>query len=51
MLWEHQALMRSRVLFGDKGLVKKFEKIREDILIKDRNKLELTFQINNIKIK
>ena len=50
-VWEHQALMRSRVLFGDKGLVKKFEKIREDILIKDRNKLELTFQINSMRNK
>ena len=43
--------MRSRVLFGDKILVKKFEKIREDILIKDRNKLELAFQINSMRDK
>ncbi len=50
-VWEHQALMRSRAILGDARLIKKFDKIRSDILCKVRVKKDLIAQVNNMRDK
>jgi [glutamine synthetase] adenylyltransferase / [glutamine synthetase]-adenylyl-L-tyrosine phosphorylase len=50
-VWEHQALMRSRAILGDAILIKKFDKIRSDILCKVRVKKDLIDQVNNMRNK
>jgi [glutamine synthetase] adenylyltransferase / [glutamine synthetase]-adenylyl-L-tyrosine phosphorylase len=50
-VWEHQALMRSRAILGDVSIIKKFDKIRSDILCKVRVKKDLIYQVNNMRDK
>lgn len=49
--WEHQALVRSRFVLGDKSLHKRFDEIRADILSQDRNISELTEDISVMRKK
>jgi glutamate-ammonia-ligase adenylyltransferase len=36
--WEHQALIKARPICGDAGLIRRFETIRQDVLVMPRNK-------------
>jgi [glutamine synthetase] adenylyltransferase / [glutamine synthetase]-adenylyl-L-tyrosine phosphorylase len=39
--WEHQALIKARVICGDAGLIRCFEEIRRDVLVRPRDKNRL----------
>lgn len=49
--WEHQALVRSRIVAGDDLLAKRFDQIRLSILSAEREKDILTKQIAEMRIK
>jgi glutamate-ammonia-ligase adenylyltransferase len=49
--WEHQALVRARVICGSKPLQKKYEVIRTQILTKDRNTLNLKQEVREMRQK
>jgi glutamate-ammonia-ligase adenylyltransferase len=50
-LWEHQALVRTRIIAGDKKLAKKFAKIRKNILCTKRNKITVYKEVINMRNK
>ena len=49
--WEHQALVRARVICGHKPLQNKYEEIRTQILTKDRNPLDLKQEVRDMRQK
>lgn len=49
--WEHQALVRSRAVCGNKRLRQKFEKIRADILCKQRETAVLKAEVVEMRKK
>ena len=49
--WEHQALVRARVICGHKPLQNKYEEIRTQILTKDRNPLDLKQEVREMRQK
>ena len=49
--WEHQALVRSRLVVGDESLNAKFETIRREILTQHRDQAELQINIVNMRQK
>lgn len=49
--WEHQALMRSRCIFGDPSLAQHFNQIREDILTRSRDLEKLKEDIKSMREK
>ena len=49
--WEHQALVRSRVVVGTESLYKQFEDVRTTILCKKRNQDELKQQVFDMRMK
>lgn len=49
--WEHQALVRARVIYGDVQLQQAFEKTRVDILCKPRQEKELKQQVVDMREK
>lgn len=49
--WEHQALVRTRMIVGEDVLVKRFHTIRHDILCQQRNMSELQSDIVNMREK
>ncbi len=49
--WEHQALVRARMVYGNSELTSKFSKIRQDILSKPRNTSALKADIINMREK
>jgi glutamate-ammonia-ligase adenylyltransferase len=49
--WEHQALVRARMIFGNNTLQKLFVTIRHDVLSKTRDITELKFNIINMREK
>lgn len=49
--WEHQALVRSRMLEGDDALCSDFIALREEILSRHRNLPELALQIKQMREK
>lgn len=49
--WEHQALVRSRFVFGDNSLALKFSHIRASVLEKSRDKSELKKAVREMRQK
>jgi glutamate-ammonia-ligase adenylyltransferase len=49
--WEHQALVRARMIYGNRELVSKFSKIRRNILSKPRDNFVLKGEIKNMREK
>lgn len=48
-LWEHQALVRARMISGSTNLRKQFERVREQVLTKKRDKIELQAEVKNMR--
>ncbi|MFK5913608.1 MAG: bifunctional [glutamate--ammonia ligase]-adenylyl-L-tyrosine phosphorylase/[glutamate--ammonia-ligase] adenylyltransferase [Woeseiaceae bacterium] len=48
-LWEHQALVRARVVSGDPLIEEKFIKIRREVLSQPRNKQELRKEVISMR--
>lgn len=49
--WEHQALVRARVICGDPAIQKKYAQIRAEIITKDRNPLNLQQEVREMRQK
>ncbi|UPW19387.1 bifunctional [glutamate--ammonia ligase]-adenylyl-L-tyrosine phosphorylase/[glutamate--ammonia-ligase] adenylyltransferase [Agarivorans sp. TSD2052] len=49
--WEHQALVRARVIYGDKDLAQRFEQVRHGILSIARQPAELAAQVTQMRTK
>ncbi|MFV2060215.1 MAG: bifunctional [glutamate--ammonia ligase]-adenylyl-L-tyrosine phosphorylase/[glutamate--ammonia-ligase] adenylyltransferase [Gammaproteobacteria bacterium] len=49
--WEHQALVRARVVCGDPVITAKFESIRYDVLSQTRDELSLKQQVREMRDK
>ncbi|MGJ7095271.1 bifunctional [glutamate--ammonia ligase]-adenylyl-L-tyrosine phosphorylase/[glutamate--ammonia-ligase] adenylyltransferase [Vibrio hannami] len=49
--WEHQALVRSRVIYGDDQLLLAFDDIRHRILCQPRNEETLKKEVSDMRIK
>ncbi|MCL1141132.1 bifunctional [glutamate--ammonia ligase]-adenylyl-L-tyrosine phosphorylase/[glutamate--ammonia-ligase] adenylyltransferase [Shewanella gaetbuli] len=49
--WEHQALVRSRFVFGDHELAHRFSEIRAAVLQTQRDKVELAKSVREMRIK
>ncbi|MFZ5571531.1 MAG: bifunctional [glutamate--ammonia ligase]-adenylyl-L-tyrosine phosphorylase/[glutamate--ammonia-ligase] adenylyltransferase [Thermodesulfobacteriota bacterium] len=47
--WEHQALVRARVICGDADLAGRFQEIRREIICRPRNRKELAEEIRNMR--
>ena len=50
-VWEHQALTRARFCAGDPALGRKFEDIREEILLRERDPVELRAAVLEMREK
>jgi len=50
-LWEHQALVKARVLVGDQYLLAEFVDLRQQILAQKRDLTELKFKISDMRQK
>jgi glutamate-ammonia-ligase adenylyltransferase len=49
--WEHQALVRARMIYGNNELTTKFSDIRQEILSRSRNLADLKADVNNMREK
>ncbi|WP_375056967.1 bifunctional [glutamate--ammonia ligase]-adenylyl-L-tyrosine phosphorylase/[glutamate--ammonia-ligase] adenylyltransferase [Zobellella sp. DQSA1] len=49
--WEHQALVRSRIIVGDPGLFDTFNQIRREVLGKERERGELAREVVQMREK
>jgi len=49
--WEHQALVRARVVAGDKQLGTAFERVRAKVLSRHRDQAELKVQVSDMHTK
>ncbi|MCG9697561.1 bifunctional [glutamate--ammonia ligase]-adenylyl-L-tyrosine phosphorylase/[glutamate--ammonia-ligase] adenylyltransferase [Shewanella sp. Isolate11] len=49
--WEHQALVRARVLFGENRLAARFSELRGEVLALPRDKAELAKQVREMRQK
>lgn len=49
--WEHQALVRSRVVLGDKSLTEQFTVIRKKVLSKEREQEKLKTEVKEMRQK
>ncbi|WP_315982158.1 hypothetical protein [Aliamphritea spongicola] len=49
--WEHQALVRARVIAGSEELAKRFEAVREQIIGKSRDARELADEVVKMREK
>ena len=49
--WEHQALVRSRVVFSDKQLLSQFNEVRESVLSLPREKKKLAKEVSDMRNK
>jgi len=49
--WEHQALVRARMIYGNEELTTRFNDIRQNILSRARNVAELKFDVVNMREK
>jgi glutamate-ammonia-ligase adenylyltransferase len=49
--WEHQALVRSRLVFGDPALASRFNDIRIQVLRQPRDKTELAKAVRDMRTK
>ncbi|GMR08840.1 MAG: bifunctional [glutamate--ammonia ligase]-adenylyl-L-tyrosine phosphorylase/[glutamate--ammonia-ligase] adenylyltransferase [Gammaproteobacteria bacterium] len=49
--WEHQALVRTRVVAGDPGIAAHFRQLRREILCRYREPVELRKQIREMRVR
>jgi [glutamine synthetase] adenylyltransferase / [glutamine synthetase]-adenylyl-L-tyrosine phosphorylase len=49
--WEHQALLRTRAIIGDKYLTDWFKQVRKDILTRKRHRRDLQKEVINMREK
>ncbi len=49
--WEHQALVRTRIICGDKALVEVFDRIRHDIIARTRDAAALRAEVKDMRQK
>ncbi len=49
--WEHQALVRARVVVGDEKIIQQFEKVRSKILSKERDNDSLKKDVAEMRLK
>lgn len=49
--WEHQALVRARLISGSDALSKRFERLKAQILAQPRNRLELMSDITDMRAR
>ncbi|TKB51448.1 bifunctional [glutamate--ammonia ligase]-adenylyl-L-tyrosine phosphorylase/[glutamate--ammonia-ligase] adenylyltransferase [Ferrimonas sediminicola] len=49
--WEHQALVRARMVFGEPAMVKRFNEIRESVLCLPRHEAQLNGQVREMREK
>jgi glutamate-ammonia-ligase adenylyltransferase len=49
--WEHQALVRARIICGDRALVEVFDRIRHDIIARPRDAAALRTEVNAMRQK
>ncbi len=49
--WEHQALVRARVLFGENRLAARFSELRGEVLAMQRDKIELAKEVRDMRQK
>lgn len=49
--WEHQALIRARVITGEQALADKYQQIRQQILTKHRNPAQLQQEVREMRDK
>ncbi|WP_425320981.1 bifunctional [glutamate--ammonia ligase]-adenylyl-L-tyrosine phosphorylase/[glutamate--ammonia-ligase] adenylyltransferase [Gilliamella apicola] len=49
--WEHQALVRARVVYGENSLIKRFNQIRHDVLCKPRDENQLKTEVREMREK
>lgn len=49
--WEHQALVRTRAIAGDRSLIKRFYKIRDDVLMQPRDIAKLRQEVIEMRQK
>lgn len=49
--WEHQALVRARVVAGDAGLAARFEKVRREVLEQPRDEPQLRGEVRDMRQK
>lgn len=49
--WEHQALVRARVVAGDEGLGKCFAEVRREVLARSREQTELVREVSEMRAR
>lgn len=49
--WEHQALVRARFIHGDKNVKTQFEKVRENIMCRHRDRAILANEVAEMRLK
>lgn len=49
--WEHQALVRTRLIYGDAAIAQRFEMIRAEVLAKPRDLLKLQTEVVEMRQK
>ena len=49
--WEHQALVRARVLVGDAGVASAFEQVRAQVLGRERDLTKLSAEVSEMRAK
>jgi glutamate-ammonia-ligase adenylyltransferase len=49
--WEHQALVRARVVYGNEVITNEFNSIRKEVLRKKRDLAELSIEVRNMREK
>jgi glutamate-ammonia-ligase adenylyltransferase len=50
-VWEHQALLRARVLAGDPAVARRFEEIRRDVLVQAREPGALRAEVSRMRAR
>ncbi|GGI92815.1 bifunctional [glutamate--ammonia ligase]-adenylyl-L-tyrosine phosphorylase/[glutamate--ammonia-ligase] adenylyltransferase [Legionella impletisoli] len=49
--WEHQALARARIIFCNKTIQKQFQQLKQNVLIRERDRVELAHEIQKMRKK
>lgn len=49
--WEHQALVRSRIIYGNTGITQRFKQVRQDILATVRDNAKLKLDVTEMREK
>jgi glutamate-ammonia-ligase adenylyltransferase len=50
-IWEHQALVRARTVYGTTALIEQFKRIRNSVLEQDRNPADLKREVRDMRNK